>query len=70
MRFILMQQHSYCGSKQGKYLAQLVLWLNRKELASDLSYLFCTAGVIFPEGYSILETSSIQNQPHKDVHLK
>lgn len=65
---ILMQWHS--GTEKGEYLEQIVLWPNRKELASDWSYLFCTADVIFPEGCSILGTSSIQSQSHKDVHLK
>lgn len=71
LRFTLMQQHSHCCTEQGQYLVQLVFWSNWKKLASDLSYLFCIAGVIFPEGCSNLGTSSIQSQPyHKDVHLK
>lgn len=55
---------------QGQYLVQLILWSNWKKLVSDLSYLFCTAGIIFSEAGNSLETSSIQSQPHKDVHLK
>lgn len=71
MRFTPMQQHSHCCTEQGRYLVRLFLWSNQKELASDLSFSFCTADIIFPEGWSNLEISSIQSQPHhKDVHLE
>lgn len=55
---------SHCCTEQGQSLAQLVL-SNWKELASDLSYLLCTAGIIFPEAGKNLKLLPFRASPTK-----